>query len=91
MHPSQVAFSSRKATLYEFQIGHCCAGSAPAESEVIFAVVGRTALPLGVVGLERRQTRKDIPAKLTTLCSSIFHCWYRCRVPCALGTAFRKV
>src|SRR5256884_2899920 len=34
---------------------------------------------------------KPTAAKLTTLCSSIFHCCYRCRVTPPRGPAFRNV
>ena len=37
------------------------------------------------------QPAKDIPAKLTTLRSSMFHCSYLCKVPRACGTAFKNV
>src|SRR5579863_4904313 len=35
--------------------------------------------------------RKDMPAKLTTLCSSMFQCSYLCRVPFVPGTVLRNV
>lgn len=38
-----------------------------------------------------RPGAKEMPAKLTTLFSSIFQCSYRCSVPRACGTAFIKV
>ena len=69
------------------------------EKPVLTSAVASAGIQLGeilssnMVGIRyaSNQPANEIPAKLTTLCSSMFHCSYRCNVPRACGTAFKNV
>ena len=50
-----------------------------------------SSVPPGPSTMPSKYYWNAMPAKLTTLCSSMFHCWYRRKVPRACGKAFKNV
>ena len=54
-------------------------------------ILDRSGMESTHLSSKRRPHRNDMPAKLTTLCGSMFHCSYRSTVPRACGIAFRNV